>query len=238
MPTERLEVRDLHAGYGRGDIVRHVDLSLKPGELVTIIGPNGAGKSTLIKAVAGVVRPRLGQVRLGDAEVAGESASEIAARGLAYVPQEASVFRHLSVRENLEMGCWLKPDALADGLERVFQLFPILKDRQKVRAGRLSGGQRQMAALAMALMTAPAILVLDEPSAGLAPIMVEQMLEIIHQINETGVAVLMVEQNAIQALKVSDRGYVMAAGEVAMTGEASALLANKEVSELYLGTRA
>ncbi len=231
-----LRIEGLRAGYGQADIVHGVSLSVARAEMVTIIGPNGAGKSTLLKAAAGAVRPRPGSsVTVAGREVAGLPASEIARAGVAYVPQEANVFRSLSVRENLELGAWSDRRRIADGLARVHAIFPVLSERAGARAGLLSGGQRQMVAFAMALMLEPAVLLLDEPSAGLSPVMVDQMFEAIIAVNRTGVAILMVEQNAVQALKISNRGVVMAAGAVAATGTAADLLADRSVAELYLG---
>ncbi len=232
-----LNVTKVSAGYGRGDIVHNVDLNVKAKRVATIIGPNGAGKSTMIKTIAGVLCRRKGSIRIGKTEIGGMPASEIARCGVAYVPQEANVFRQLSVVENLQMGSWTAPAEFFERLERVYTLFPVLKERAKIPAGNLSGGQRQMVAFGMALMVEPKVLLLDEPSAGLSPAMVEQMFDTITRVNKTGIAVLMVEQNAVQALRISDHGYVMAAGRVAMSAPADELLKSKDVSELYLGTR-
>ncbi len=232
-----LEAEKVCVGYGRGDIVHSVDVKVSAGRIATIIGPNGAGKSTMIKTIAGVLKRREGSIRIDGKEIGGMTASEIARNGVSYVPQEANVFRQLTVTENLEMGSWIEPGEFDNRYEKVCALFPILKERAKVRAGNLSGGQRQMVAFGMALMVEPKVLLLDEPSAGLSPAMVEQMFDIIKQVNKTGIAVLMVEQNAMQALRISDHGYVMAAGQVAMSAPASELLDSSEVSELYLGTR-
>jgi ABC-type branched-subunit amino acid transport system ATPase component len=232
-----LQARGIYSGYGRGDIIHGIDLEAREGEIATIIGPNGAGKSTAIKTIAGLVRMREGSIRVGGDEIGGLAASVVAQRGVAFVPQDANVFRQLTVIENLQMGAWLDREHYEVRLDRVHQLFPILKERAGVRAGNLSGGQRQMVAFGMALMVQPRVLLLDEPSAGLSPAMVEQMFETIKAVNKTGIAVLMVEQNAIQALRISQRGYVMAAGQMAMSDNAEALLNSAEVSELYLGSR-
>ncbi|MEM9782717.1 MAG: ABC transporter ATP-binding protein [Pseudomonadota bacterium] len=232
-----LEVDGLSAGYGRGDIVHDLSITADAGEIVTVIGPNGAGKSTMIKAIAGVVRPSRGRVRVGGADLAGLAASEIARRGVAYVPQEANVFRQLTVAENLAIGAWTDPAHAVERRERVHALFPDLARFAGARAGTLSGGQRQMVAFGMALMVEPSVLLLDEPSAGLSPVIAEQMFDTIRSVNETGIAILMVEQNAIRALGISHRGYVMAAGQVALADTAQAILASDEVSELYLGSR-
>ena len=232
-----LQVKGIYSGYGRGDIIHGIDLEAREGEIATIIGPNGAGKSTAIKTIAGLVRMREGSIRVGGEEISGLAASVVAQRGVAYVPQDANVFRQLTVIENMQMGAWLDREHYEERLDRVHRLFPILKERATVRAGNLSGGQRQMVAFGMALMVQPRVLLLDEPSAGLSPAMVEQMFETIKAVNKTGIAVLMVEQNAIQALRISQRGYVMAAGQMAMSDDAEALLNSAEVSELYLGSR-
>ncbi len=237
MTRPLLAVEGLCAGYGKGDIIKDVTFELSAGGITTIIGPNGAGKSTLIKTLAGVVRPRIGSVRVDGDDLTGMVANRMAEHGVAYVPQEANVFRSLTVQENLEMGAWTATDTRHERMERVFELFPVLQERSAVRAGNLSGGQRQMAAFGMAMMVAPRLLLLDEPSAGLSPKMVGQMFETVRRVNETGVGVLMVEQNAIQGLGIADRGIVMAAGEIKLNLPASELLDNAEVGELYLGTR-
>ncbi len=235
--TALLEVAGLTAGYGRGDIVQGINLSVGAGEIATIIGPNGAGKSTAVKSVAGVVRPRLGSVRVDGAEIAGMAASEIARRGVAFVPQEANVFRQLTVAENLEIGAWTDRSRIAERRERVLALFPDLARLFRVRAGHLSGGQRQMVAFGMAMMVEPRVLLLDEPSAGLSPVMAGQMFATILSVNAAGVAILMVEQNAIQALRISHRGYVMASGRIALADTAACILESAEVAHLYLGNR-
>ncbi len=230
-----LRVDGLTAGYGAIDIVKDVALEAQAGEIVTIIGPNGAGKSTLIKAIAGVVKARRGQVVIDGVDVRGQRASEVARAGLAYVPQEANVFRNLSVQENLRMGAWLAPAEQKRHEERVFALFPVLAEKRGTRAGLLSGGQRQMVAFAMALMVDPKVLLLDEPSAGLSPLMVAQMFEAVKRVNTENLCVLMVEQNARQALQMSARGYVMVAGQIAHHGLAADLLSDAHVGKLYLG---
>ena len=235
MPEPVLQMTEVYSGYGRGDIVKGVDVVVNKGEIVTVIGPNGAGKSTVIKTIAGLVKVREGTIVLNGQATHKLRASEVARLGMAYVPQEANVFRTLSVSENLDMGAWVLPEKKAERTEMVYDLFPILKERRKVSAGNLSGGQRQMVALGMALMVDPKILLLDEPSAGLSPKLVAEMFDIITHVNSQGVAVFMVEQNAIQALKMSDRGYVLASGQVKMSDTAEALLSNTEVRELYLG---
>jgi ABC-type branched-subunit amino acid transport system ATPase component len=234
--AELLRVRDLHVGYGRGDIVKGVDLSIGDGEIVTILGPNGAGKSTLIKAIGGVVRPSAGAIEFGGhGAVGGQRSSQLTRLGISYVPQEGNVFRSLTVSENLEMGAWTSRAAMNARVEELGQTFPILEGKRGVLAGNLSGGERQMVALAMALMSNPKVLLLDEPSAGLSPRLVHTMFETVRSINRKGVAVLMVEQNVREALRISARGYVLAGGMVRIEAPASRLLDDARVAELYLG---
>jgi len=235
MPEPILITEKIFSGYYGGDIVKEVELTVCSNEIVTVIGPNGAGKSTLIKTIAGLVPTREGNIFFADQRIDQLNASEIARLGIAYVPQEANVFRTLTVSENLEMGAWTLPEKKEQHAKQVYQLFPALKERKNDRVGNLSGGQRQMVALGMALMVDPKILLLDEPSAGLSPKLVSEMFDIIKSVNQNGVSVLMVEQNAIQALKMSDRAYVLASGKIKLAGPASELLQNVEVRELYLG---
>lgn len=225
------------SGYGRGDIVSDVDVSIAPGSIMTIIGPNGAGKSTFIKTVAGVVKRRIGKIMIDGHDVGGLEPSEVSRHAIAYVPQEHNVFRSLSVTENLEMGAWIAPRHFRKRMATVLDIFPALRTLTKQKAGNLSGGQRQMVAFGMAIMVEPKLLLLDEPSVGLSPAMMEQMFGAIRQVRERGIAILMVEQSAVQALRISDFGMVMAAGRVALTAPASELLNNHEVADLYLGTR-
>ncbi len=230
-----LEVADLVAGYGEVEILHGVSLRLGQGEVVTVIGPNGAGKSTLIKAIVGLVRPRAGRVRFLGEDVTGLAPERLVARGIAYVPQADNVFPSLTVQENLEMGAYLLQGRLRERLERVYQLFPDLAARPHERAGRLSGGQRQMLALARALMVDPVVLLLDEPSAGLSPKMVELVFAKVREINAGGTSILMVEQNAKEALKLSHRGYVLSMGYNRLEGRATELLDSEEVARVYLG---
>ncbi len=232
-----IEVSGLTAGYGRSEIVKAVSLSVFPGEITTIIGPNGAGKSTLLKTIAGVVDVFAGRIKILGIDVTQKKASEIAQCGVAYVPQEHNVFRTLTVLENLQMGAWTLTGSLKQGLESVFEIFPDLYDKRQALAGNLSGGQRQMVAFAAALIVDPKMLLLDEPSAGLSPKLVCEMFATIRRVNETGVGILMVEQNALQALEMSDKGFVLNAGQERMSGAAADLLNNAEVGELFLGVR-
>jgi branched-chain amino acid transport system ATP-binding protein len=235
--ADLLAIADLHAGYGRGDIVKGVHARVAAGEMVTIIGPNGAGKSTFLKALAGVARTSAGSVRLeGSGDIAGLRPSLITRHGLAYVPQEANVFRTLTVQENLELGAWSCRRALPERLAELQATFPILSSKRHEAAGHLSGGERQMVALAMALVSKPRILLLDEPSAGLSPKLADVMFRKIREINEAQkIAILMVEQNARAALRMSHRGYVFTAGRVHLEDTAPNLLASPEVVHLFLG---
>jgi ABC-type branched-subunit amino acid transport system ATPase component len=230
-----LAVRDLVAGYGDHEILRGLTLHVEPGEIVAVIGPNGAGKSTLLKAIAGLLPARRGDVRFRDRDLAGVGPAEIIGRGLGYVPQEGNVFPSLTVWENLSVGAYTAPTALARRAEAAFALFPVLRERRRARAGSLSGGERQMLALAMALMAEPALLLLDEPSAGLAPALQRSAFERVRAINGRGVSVVLVEQNARAALALCHRGYVLTMGQTRAEGTGRALLDDPEVRHLYLG---
>ena len=224
------------AGYGAQDeILKGVDLVVDEGEIVCIIGPNGAGKSTLLKAIAGLLRPKLGSVTLDGRDITGLPAREISRLGLAYVPQEFNVFPTLSVRENLEIGGYIEAKAVARRIEGVLARFPVLAGKQRRAARTLSGGERQMLAMAMALMVAPRLLLLDEPSAGLAPLAAERLFDAIAAIHGDGVAVAIVEQNANEALAISDRAYILVDGKNSRTGAANALAADPEIRRLFLG---
>jgi ABC-type branched-subunit amino acid transport system ATPase component len=233
--TPVLEARDVVAGYGEVDILRGVSIRVYPREMVAVIGPNGAGKSTLLKTLFGLLSLRAGRVLLNGDDVGGETPEHLVKRGLGYVPQVENVFPNLTIQENLEMGAFVRRDGIANRLDEVYSLFPDLASRRNDNAGRLSGGQRQMLALARALMLDPTVLLLDEPSAGLSPKMVEVIFERIGVINEAGAAVLLVEQNAREALSLSGRGYVLAMGTNRLEGQAGSLLDNEEVGRLYLG---
>jgi ABC-type branched-subunit amino acid transport system ATPase component len=230
-----LEVCDLVAGYGDHEILRGLSVRVEPGEIVAIIGPNGAGKSTLLKAIAGLLPVRRGAVRFRDHDLIGVSPAEIIARGLCYVPQEANVFASLSVWENLTVGAYTAPATRAERADAVFNLFPVLRQRRRSRAATLSGGERQMLALAMALMTEPALLILDEPSAGLAPTLQRLTFDRVREINGRGVTVVLVEQNARAALALCHRGYVLTMGQTRAEGAGHALLDDPEIRHLYLG---
>jgi branched-chain amino acid transport system ATP-binding protein/neutral amino acid transport system ATP-binding protein len=227
------------AGYTAADeILKGVDLEVDPGEIVSIIGPNGAGKSTLLKAIAGILKPSRGSITLNGTAIHGRQARDIARLGLAFVPQEHNVFGTLSVRENLEMGGYVEPSRTAERIERIFARFPILAEKRRQMARTLSGGQRQILAMAMALMVEPTLLLLDEPSAGLSPIAGERLFETIVAINAEGVAIAMVEQNALQALSIASRGYILVDGRNSMTGRAADLAADPSVRRVFLGGEA
>jgi branched-chain amino acid transport system ATP-binding protein len=232
-----LEVADLVAGYiPEVNILNGCDLVVEEGEFVGIIGPNGAGKSTLLKAVLGLCTVREGIVELDGRDITGTKAHRLVAMGVGYVPQTRNVFQTLTVTENLEMGCYLKPKMFAERFKYVTDLFPRLAERAGVRTGSLSGGERQMVAMGRALMLDPRVLLLDEPSAGLSPMLQDEVFVQCKAINATGVAILMVEQNARRCLQVCDRGYVLDQGRNAYMGTGQELLTDPQVIELYLGT--
>jgi branched-chain amino acid transport system ATP-binding protein len=234
-----IECTEIVAGYvPEVNILNGCNLTVAEGELVGIIGPNGAGKSTLLRAVLGLVSVRTGTVTLRGEDITGHKAHELVARGVGFVPQTRNVFPSLTVRENLEMGTYLQPSRFDDRFEYVTTLFPRLRERAGQRVGSLSGGERQMVAMGRALMLDPQVLLLDEPSAGLSPALQDQVFIQCRQINETGVALLMVEQNARRCLQVCDRGYVLDQGRNAYTGTGRELLNDPKVTELYLGTLA
>lgn len=230
-----LEARDIVAGYGETQILHGVSLVVNEGEIVTIIGPNGCGKSTFMKAVVGLVQVRTGSVTFRGADITDHPPERVVRTGLCYVPQSANVFPSLSIRENLEMGAFIRGDDGRARIDEMFGLLPDLARRPTARAGSLSGGQRQMLALARALMLDPVLLLLDEPSAGLSPAIMGTVFERIRDINATGVALLLVEQQAREALRLSDRGYVLSGGENRLEDRGPALLDNPEVARLYLG---
>jgi branched-chain amino acid transport system ATP-binding protein len=229
-----LDVTDLVTGYGDAEIVHGVDLEVHPEEMVCIIGPNGAGKSTLMRAIFGLIDCWEGQVVIAGVEVTDYRPDEITRVGASYVPQRNNIFPSLTVRENLEMGAYVEEVTESD-YRAVYERFPILKERRDQKVGTMSGGQQQMVAMGAGLIIDPDILLVDEPSAGLAPDLVEEMFERIQRIKEQGTAVLMVEQNARQALRYSDRGYVLDQGENRFVGTGEELLESDEIRELYLG---
>jgi branched-chain amino acid transport system ATP-binding protein len=231
-----LELADVHTYYGNIHALKGVTVSVEKGEVVTLIGSNGAGKSTTLKTISGLLRPRQGSIKLEGREIAGLPAHEITALGVAQAPEGRRIFGRLTVRENLEMGAYgrVEKDLAAD-FERVFTLFPRLRERVDQKGGTLSGGEQQMLAIGRALMAKPRILLLDEPSMGLAPVLVELIFQIIKDINAQGTTVLLVEQNALMALSVARRGYVLQTGTIVLSDTAEALAANDMVRKAYLG---
>ncbi|MDQ7844382.1 MAG: ABC transporter ATP-binding protein [Armatimonadota bacterium] len=232
-----LEVENLHVYYGQIHALKGISLRVDQGEIVTLIGANGAGKSTTLKTISGLLRPREGRMRLGEEDLGALPPHDIVAKGVVQVPEGRRIFGRLTVMENLLMGAYARTDraGIAADLERVFALFPRLKERQSQVAGTLSGGEQQMLAIGRGLMGAPKVLLLDEPSMGLAPVLVEQIFETITDINRQGTTILLVEQNAFMALQVAHRGYVLQTGEIALAGSAKELQANEEVRKAYLG---
>ncbi|MFC6872829.1 ABC transporter ATP-binding protein [Halobellus marinus] len=230
-----LEVRNLDAGYGDLQILTDVDIDVTDGEYVTIVGPNGAGKSTVMKSVFGLTNLMGGTVRFEGADITGLRPEEIIREGVGYVPQSDNVFPSLTVQENLEMGAYILDSIPQDALDAVFERFPILEERKEQKAGTMSGGQQQMLAMGRALMLEPSLLLLDEPSAGLAPDLVDDMFDRIDAINDDGTAVLMVEQNAKEALRRCDRGYVLANGQNRYMDDGDVLLNDEQVRQDFLG---
>ena len=231
-----LEVKRLQVAYGGIEAVKGIDLEVRDGELVTLIGANGAGKTTTLKALAGLLRPRGGSVQYNGRDVTGMPAHELVKLGLALVPEGRGVFGRLTIDENLAMGAYTRRDKkLAQDFERAYTLFPRLAERRRQLAGTLSGGEQQMLAIARALMSRPRLLLLDEPSMGLAPLMVQKIFETIRAVAAEGVTLLLVEQNAKLALEVCNRGYVMESGSITLADEAQSLLVNPQVRKAYLG---
>ncbi len=230
-----LSVRDLDAGYGDLQILTDVDLDVRDGEYVTVVGPNGAGKSTVMKSVFGLTSHMGGTVSFDGTDITGMAPERIIREGIGYVPQSDNIFTSLRVEENLEMGAYILDDVPADALAEVFERFPILEERKQQRAGTMSGGQQQMLAMGRSLMLDPDLLLLDEPSAGLAPDLVDEMFEKVDEINDGGTAVLMVEQNAKEALRRCDRGYVLVDGENRYEDTGRALLNDDQVRRDFLG---
>jgi branched-chain amino acid transport system ATP-binding protein len=231
-----LEVRDIHVFYGNIEAIKGVSLEIHEGEIVTLIGANGAGKTTTLNAISGLLRPRSGSIAYAGRPLSGVPAYEVVTRGLSQSPEGRKIVPRMSVRENLEMGAFSRPrqDLRAD-FERVFDLFPVLRERESQPGGTLSGGEQQMLAMGRALMAGPKLLMLDEPSMGLAPMLVEKIFDIVKEINAQGTTILLVEQNAHVALEISDRGYVLETGRVTLADEASVLLRDPHVREAYLG---
>lgn len=231
-----LTAHDIVAGYSAADeVLKGVDFAVGEGEIVCIIGPNGAGKSTLLKAIAGLIKPSRGSVTLQGKDITGLAARDISRLGLAYVPQEHNVFPTMSVRENLEIGGYVDQHATGRRIDQAFSRFPVLANKRRHAARTLSGGERQMLAMAMALMVEPAVLLLDEPSAGLSPLAAETLFENIIAVHDSGVSIALVEQNANEALAISDRAYILVDGRNSRTGDAKALAADPEIRRIFLG---
>jgi len=232
-----LEVADLHVSYGAITALRGVSLTVGQGEVVALIGANGAGKTSTLRAVSGMLRPRSGRIRLEAQEIQGVRSNQLVPKGMAHAPEGRGIFLNLSVLENLELGAYLRRDApeIKKDLEYVFGLFPILRERIRQSAGTLSGGEQQMLSISRALMSRPRLLLLDEPSLGLAPQVVETIFRILREVNGRGVSILLVEQNAHLALNLAHFGYVLETGEVVMQGQGKALLAAPEIRKAYLG---
>jgi branched-chain amino acid transport system ATP-binding protein len=223
-------------GYGSGaDILHECTVAVDPGQIAVIVGPNGAGKSTAMKAVFGMLNIHQGSVRLDGEDISSLTPQDRVAKGMAFVPQTSNVFTSLTVEENLEMGAFLRRDDINVTMQQVFELFPILKEKRKQAAGELSGGQRQQVAVGRALMTKPKVLMLDEPTAGVSPIVMDELFDRIIEVAKTGISILMVEQNARQALSIADKGYVMVQGTNRFTDTGAALLADPEVRKSFLG---
>jgi branched-chain amino acid transport system ATP-binding protein len=233
-----LELDDIHTFYGNIEALKGISLTVEEGEVVTLIGSNGAGKSTTLRSVSGLTPPRTGSIRLADDEISFLPPQEIVRLGICQSPEGRKCFSRMTVRENLELGAFLRRDSggIVKDLERVFELFPRLDERQAQKAGTMSGGEQQMLAIGRALMGRPRILLLDEPSMGIAPILVERIYETIAEINKQGTTILLVEQNANFALEVSQRAYVLETGRVVMSDDSSTLRTNPEVQKAYLGT--
>ena len=230
-----LKAQNLVKRYGRVTALDHCNFELMPGEIIAVIGDNGAGKSTAMKAVFGMLRLREGQVRLDGDEISHLSPQDRVAKGMGFVPQTNNIFTSMTVQENLEMGAFIRRDDFRETLEQVYNLFPILRDKRRQAAGELSGGQRQQVAVGRALMTKPKLLMLDEPTAGVSPIVMDELFQHIIKVKNTNVAIIMVEQNAKQALSISDRGYVLVTGQNKFEGSGNELLKDPEVRRSFLG---
>ncbi len=237
MATPVLSVQDVHTYYGSIHALQGISLDVASGEIVTLIGGNGSGKSTTLNTISGIVRPRSGQVLLNGEDLAGVPAHEITAKGVVQVPEGRRIFARLTVQENLEMGAFIVRDkaTIENRIEHAFELFPRLRERRRQVAGTLSGGEQQMLAIGRALMSDPKVLLMDEPSMGLAPVLVDQIFDTIQQLHEAGTTILLVEQNARMALQVADRGYVIETGRIVLADQAENLRDNEMVQKAYLG---
>ena len=231
-----LEITGLRAGYGATEVLRGIDMRVGAGEIVTVLGSNGVGKTTLNKTLSGVLAARAGEIRFDGVRIDGDSAARIVERGLIQVPEGRKIFPNLSIRENLELGSYRRGKARrAQNLERIFATFPKLKERQAQRAGTLSGGEQQMLAIGRGMMAEPLLLILDEPSLGLSPLVVEEMFDLIRRLNADGLAIMLVEQNVVQSLEVAGRAYILENGVFAMSGAAADIARDPELKRTYLG---
>lgn len=230
-----LKIENLFVNYGGIEAVKGISLDVPDGSIITLVGANGAGKSTTLRSIVGLVKAKSGSITLDGQELLGMNTTDIVAKGITLVPEGRRVFPDMTVLENLKIGAYLRKDSLKDDIDRVYDLFPRLKERSWQAAGTLSGGEQQMLAVGRALMSKPKIIMMDEPSLGLAPIIVQGIFNIIREINKQGTTVLLIEQNANMALKIADYGYVMETGRISLKGTGAELLANEQVKELYLG---
>ena len=230
-----LKVDDIHVYYGAIHAVKGVSLEVNDGEIVALIGANGAGKSTVLKTISGLMHPRAGSIQFDGQDITHTDAFKLVRHGLAHVPEGRRIFLQMTVQENLEMGAFSQKDVSKEDLERMFTLFPRLKERRKQIAGTLSGGEQQMLAMSRALMSHPKLLMLDEPSMGLAPILVDQIFDIIKELHAAGTTILLVEQNATKALQIADRAYVLETGNITLAGTGAELASSDEVRKAYLG---
>ncbi len=234
--TSLLSIQGVEVGYGTIPALHGIDLEVQKGEIVTLIGANGAGKTTTLRTISGLLKPKKGHVHFNGAEITGVKPHIITARGISHVPEGRGIFSNLTVQDNLELGAYLRKDKIAKAeYDRIFSLFPVLKERIKQNAGTLSGGEQQMLAISRALMSKPTVLLLDEPSLGLAPQMVQTIFRVIREINAEGTTILLVEQNAHMALVTAHRGYVMETGRITATDSTKALLASDRIKKAYLG---
>ena len=234
-----LQLENVHGGYGEVKVLNGVDILVGEGEIVSVVGPNGSGKSTMMKTIFGLVKPEEGKIVYKGENITGLEPFEIVRRGICYVPQESNVFTSLTVDENLEMGAYIlnQPQEVSKGKERVYGIFPLLKEKAKSQVATLSGGMRQMVAFGRALMLDPELVLMDEPSAGLAPRLVTEILMKLHEINERGKALLIIEQNVRRALELCHRGYVLDMGKTSMEGRGEELLLNRRIQEIYMGEK-
>ncbi|WP_285765491.1 ABC transporter ATP-binding protein [Peribacillus sp. SI8-4] len=232
-----LNIEDINVYYGNIQALKGVSLSINEGEIVTLIGANGAGKSTMLKTVSGLLKPKQGKILYEGQSIGGKAAQSIVKMGISHVPEGRRVFANMSVEENLELGAYLRKDkaGIKQDMEKVYELFPRLLERLKQQSGTLSGGEQQMLAMGRALMAKPRLLLLDEPSMGLAPLLVKQIFHIIEEINKTGTTILLVEQNANLALSIADRAYVVETGRIVLSGKSEELTASEEIKKAYLG---